>query len=294
VPGETVSVVVPTRNSAATLAACLQSIRGQTHSPLELFIVDNHSEDTTVEIAEGLADVVVIAGPERSAQRNEGARRSTGDYLLFIDSDMVLAPKVVEECVEATLAGGLVAVVIPEESFGQGFWARRKAFERSFYVGDDTIEAARFFPRVVFEVLGGFDEWMPAGPEDWDLHQRAAAVGPVGRTSALIRHDEGSPTLRGLMAKKYYYGKGIDSYRRRHPEAAKGQLRLIRPAFVRGRARLARQPFLAGTMLLMKSAEFAAGGLGVLSSRLSARAGDNSADGSLEGESAPVPREPRA
>jgi glycosyltransferase involved in cell wall biosynthesis len=264
---EPVSVIVPTRNSAASLAACLESVRAQTYAPVELIVVDNGSEDATMEIARRIADSVVSAGPERSAQRNEGARRAAGTNLLFVDSDMVLEPAVVAECIAVTQAGRLAGVVVPEQSFGEGFWGRCKTFERSFYVGDESIEAARFFPRAVFEAVGGFDEGLPAGPEDWDLHQRVRARGPIGRTAAIIRHDEGQPSLRRLMAKKYYYGQGMDAYRRRHPEAARKQLQLLRPAFVRGRGRLARHPVLTGGMLLMKTAEFAAGGMGLLRAR---------------------------
>ena len=301
---EKVSVIVPTRNSVRYLGPCLESIRAQTYPHAELIVVDNHSEDGTAELAQRHADVLVILGPERSTQRNEGARRASGAYLLFIDSDMVLQPEVVAQCLEVTKAGSFAGVIIPEESFGEGFWARCKAFERSFYLGDETIEAARFFPRSVFEAVGGFDERMPAGPEDWDLHQRVRARGEIGRTEAIIRHDEGSPSLRELMAKKYYYGKGIDAYRRRHPEAARRQLRFVRPAFLRGRSRLRRQPALAAGMLFMKGAEFAAGGAGLLSSRIrrppdksptaSPPLGGDGAKSTLEGKRTSVPREPGA
>jgi glycosyltransferase involved in cell wall biosynthesis len=271
VPADLVSVVVPTRNSASHLRACLASIKGQTHSPLELIVVDNHSEDDTQEIARELADMVAVLGPERSAQRNEGARLSTGAYVFFVDSDMVLEPGVVAEAV-ALAAAGPRSVVIPEVSFGSGFWARCKALERSLYLGDETVEAARFFRRADFEAVGGFDEEMPAGPEDWDLHERIRATGvAVARTSALIYHDEGRPTLGSLARTKLYYGRGMATYIRKHPELARRQLTLVRPAFLRNWRALAADPVTAAGMVVMKTCEFAAGGVGLISERLSAR-----------------------
>jgi glycosyltransferase involved in cell wall biosynthesis len=266
-----VSIVIPTRNSAATLAACLESARSQDYSDIELIVVDNHSRDRTQEVALGLADSVLTAGPERSAQRNAGARAAVGQFLFFIDSDMVLEPTVVSECVGAA-RGGAGSVVIPELSFGEGYWTRCKALERACYLGDETIEAARFFTRDAFERAGGFDESIPAGPEDWDLHERVRASGAqVGRAESLIWHNEGRLRLRETMATKFYYGQGTGVYLRRHPTLARRQLRLFRPAFVRHWRKLARQPLTGAGMLVMKGFELGAGAAGLWSARVGER-----------------------
>jgi GT2 family glycosyltransferase len=265
-----VSVIVPTRNSARTLAACLESVRRQDHGDIELLVVDNGSTDETREIAGRLSDGMIEAGPERSAQRNRAAEVATGTLFLFVDSDMILDPAVVAECIELAVAGA-GAIVVPEESFGVGFWARCKALERSCYVGDTSIEAARFFTREIFERAGGYDETL-VGPEDWDLHERARQAGaPVGRTAANIRHDEGRLRLDDLLAKKFRYGKTLGRYRRKHPALARSQLRLFRPAFLRHRARLLRSPLVTSGMAVMKSAEAAAGAAGLIAATIERR-----------------------
>lgn len=258
-----VSIIIPTRNSAATLERCLESVRAQTFEPIEIVVVDNFSTDGTKALAEQFAQVVVQAGPERSAQRNRGAADSTGDYVLMIDSDMELSPTVVAECVACAQRDGAVAVTIPERSIGEGLWTAAKALERSCYVGDDTIEAPRFFTREVFNRYGGYDEAI-TGVEDWDLPARMRGKEAFGRATAEILHLEGRIRLGALLRKKYYYGKGLAGYMRRHPKLARRQLVIVRPAFLRHWRRLGRRPLLTAAMLFMKTAEFAAGGLGAL------------------------------
>src|SRR5205823_2128946 len=128
-----ISVVVPTKNSASTLRPCLESIRRQS-VPIELIVVDNGSTDGTSEIARGMADIVLDAGPERTAQRNAGAARASGNALAFFDSDMVLERDVVEQSI-ALLADplGPGALVVPERSFGKGYWAACRSLEKSLY-----------------------------------------------------------------------------------------------------------------------------------------------------------------
>ena len=154
---ETVSVIVTTRNSGQTLEACLASIRRQTYPATELVVVDNHSSDDTLEIANRYADTVATIGPERSAQRNHGASLASGAPLLFIDADMVLDPRGRRRGRRACSPAVVPAVVIPEETVGEGFWTACRALERGCYNGDDTIEAARFYTRAAFAEAGGFD-----------------------------------------------------------------------------------------------------------------------------------------
>lgn len=251
-----VSFVVPTRNSARTLDSCLVSLRHQTHREVEVVVVDNHSTDATGDIALRLAHRFVLGGPERSAQRNLGMAHSTGEVVVFIDSDMVLERQVAS-AIERVFAekSETQALIIPERSFGDGFLARCKSFERIRYVGDDRVEAPRAFRRPVIEALGGWTEAL-VGPEDWDLADRAASAGVrVGRVDAWIWHDEGRIRLRDAFAKKRYYGRCIGHYLRMHRGA--GSRRLMRTSLVRQPTTLARHPVLTVGMLMLKASEAA-------------------------------------
>src|SRR5581483_9547513 len=73
-----VAVIVPTRNSERTLESCLRSIRAQS-VPTQIVVVDNCSTDRTAEIARRFADITLIQGPERSAQRNAGWRAADAE-----------------------------------------------------------------------------------------------------------------------------------------------------------------------------------------------------------------------
>jgi glycosyltransferase involved in cell wall biosynthesis len=254
-PGAAVSVIVPTRNAGTVLARCLASVRAQTRPAASLIVVDNGSEDDTVGIARQFADIVVDQGPERSAQRNHGASLATGSHLLFIDADMVLQPGVIEDCLHVQQAGGAAAVIIPETSFGSGFWSRCRWFERTCYEGDNRIEAARFFLRDAFFEAGGYDVSMVGG-EDWDLSHRVRGGGTLPRTRARILHDDGRLTLLGAAAKKRYYATGYARYfRKRGPRGLAEANPLLRGAFVRHWRRFCRHPLLALGMMTLKTAE---------------------------------------
>lgn len=266
-----VTVVVTTRNNHRTLEACLQSIATQTYSPIELIVVDNNSSDDTKEIAKKYTNLVFNKGPERCAQRNYAAHKASGEYLLIIDSDMELDPNVLAECVQSVRdTKDIQAVVIPEESFGQGFWAKCKRLERSFYVGVNWMEAARFYNKQLYDRLEGYNEQLVSG-EDWDLSQRAEEITKLARTDAYIYHNEGKLKLAGTLKKKYYYAQNFAKYLQsnQHANAVKSQTGPLAryKLFLTHPIRLFRNPFYGIGMLYMKTCEFSFGALGYLSAK---------------------------
>jgi glycosyltransferase involved in cell wall biosynthesis len=268
-----VSVVVPTKNSALTLKACLDSIKQQIYPDIEIVVVDNFSSDSTPDIAKKYADKFFSRGPERSAQRNHAVDNTSGKYVCIIDSDMILNKDVIKDCVNAIeSANNISGVIIPEESFGEGFWARCKKLERSFYVGVPYMEAARFFKKVDFQKLGGYNTEMVSG-EDWDLSQRIENLGKLSRIESFIYHNEGKISLVKTIQKKYYYARLIKSYINTSSSADN----LSQQTSILGRYRLFlskpkvlfEDPIVGIGMLFMKTCEFFFGGIGYLIARFS-------------------------
>ena len=235
-----VSVVVPTRNSGRTLAACLTSLRAQSYPDVEVIVVDNSSGDDTVDIATALADRVLNHGPERAAQRNLGLLQyAAGNVFGYIDSDMILGPRVLSSAVEA-IAGGTVGVYVPEVILARGAYGAMRRFERSCYDAS-PLDAVRFFRSEDFKAVGGFDEALPSGTEDWDLDLQlksrgsfaaiprseaddlsgwvlkdlCKAKGAVPRQADAIYHDESGNGFREFARKKAYYAAGFDDYRQK-------------------------------------------------------------------------------
>ncbi|MBV8222081.1 MAG: glycosyltransferase family 2 protein [Candidatus Eremiobacteraeota bacterium] len=260
-----VSLIVTSKNSARTIEACLRSAREQQYQPIELVVVDNASSDDTPQIARRNADIVIDKGPERSAQRNAGIGAARGEYVLVLDADMVLERDVVAAAVEAA-QGGAAVVAIPEVSFGQGFWSACKTFERAFYARDPVVSAGRFFSRQAALDAGGYDETL-TGPEDWDLSMRLAGSTPIAFARARILHDEGRQTLSDLFRKKYYYGRSLPAFVRKHGSAALKRLNPARSSLIAGIGEMFKHPLLACGMIVMKSVEAAGGTAGMLDAR---------------------------
>lgn len=267
-----VSVIITTKNEQDVLEKLLQSIKNQSYQNLEIILIDNNSTDRTKQLARRYTDKIYDFGPERSAQRNYGAKKAKGKYLLFLDADMELTKKVIEECVILIESKkNIGGIAIPEKSKAVTFWEKIKAYERSFYneKGDPITDAARFFKKKVFRSSGGYDETI-TGPEDWDLPETIREMGfGIERSKSSIYHRERVSSLLSLSKKKFYYARFAYRYLKKHdiPIIGPKTIYFLRPVFYKNLSRIIAHPILSSAMIVMLSTELIGGALGYLLGR---------------------------
>lgn len=256
-----VSVIVPTRNSAAHLEACLDSIRAQSYANIELIVVDNHSSDRTVEIAKRYGATVLCAGPERSAQVNLGVQAAHGAYVYRVDADFELDETVVQECV-TLVNSGADAVVVHNSPREIGWLSRIRKFEVDLYKYSLDHSAARFVSRPLYLRVGGYDADITAG-EDYDLQNRLLRAGvQVAFCHAEATHLDEPTRLTPLLLKYYRYGQDFHHYVRRNPERRLVQLGFVRRDFLRHWRDFVRRPVAGFGLVVYHTAKYVAGALG--------------------------------
>lgn len=258
----TVTVVVPTRNNTRTIEACLRSVRDQTYPSVELIVVDNHSTDDTAEIAARIADRVIVAGPERSAQRNTGIEAASGEWVLWLDSDMLLPPRTLDVAMETAQRTGATGVALPERTIGDGFWTACRALERECYLDDPWLHNPRLVRRDFLLGEGGFHLDM-SGPEDADLRMRMRGAGlGIELAPIIVDHDEGRLTVADVLRKRYYYGRSIPAFAAQHDGAVGAQGKAVLSSYVRNHRRLLKDPAHAAGMVALRGLEVVGYSLG--------------------------------
>jgi glycosyltransferase involved in cell wall biosynthesis len=184
------SIIVPCHNSARFVVETAEAAFAQTLRELEIVFVDDGSSDDTA----ALIARVMAAHPARAAQlvaqpdsglasaRNHGIRVARGQYILPLDSDDLIAPTMLEECVALLDADPELALVYTDrEDFGDvnRVWpAGEYALERLKYF--NQLSYCALFRRSVWEAVGGYRENV-SGLDDWDFWVAVAARGFKGR-----------------------------------------------------------------------------------------------------------------
>jgi glycosyltransferase involved in cell wall biosynthesis len=215
-----VSVVVPAKDSQASLDRLLASLGrqddpvGGAPSALEVIVVDDGSSPPLV-VPDEVTLVRLDASPTFSAgrARNEGARRASGDVLLFLDADMLLGPAAVrrlarwcgahpaavvtgiiaffdvddvgERRLDAAIESGRLAETLRDDERNDQDWRDPHFMRTADMTVEDpeifsvTIGAVMCVPRALHEAVGGLRELGRRGIEDTEYGYRLHTAGAL-------------------------------------------------------------------------------------------------------------------
>jgi GT2 family glycosyltransferase len=201
VPQVKCSIVVPVYNHAAVTRHCLDELLAE-HTPgLELIVVDDASEDSTVDLLPEYGDQIRVVRHEENKgfahSCNDGASEAHGRYVIFLNNDTEPTPGWLEALVayaERTPAAAVVGskllypnrtiqhagIVITQEHYPRhiygGFPADHSAVRKSRRFQCVTA-AATLFRADIFTQAGGFDTRFLNAYEDVDLCLRLGRMG---------------------------------------------------------------------------------------------------------------------
>lgn len=174
-----ISIVVPAYNASKTIVETLDSINNQTYKNFECFVVDDGSLDgdelyRVIEKFLAFHNFYFIRKENGgvSSARNLGASKASGEYLMFVDSDDMIAPTYIEKCLNEYQKNPDLSLVCTNV----------QEFERStLKVSHDIVPLSKFifhnaiFPCIAlirkdsFNSVGGYDEGLKVC-EDWNLY----------------------------------------------------------------------------------------------------------------------------
>ncbi len=221
-----------------------------------------------------------MKGPERSAQMNYGVAEAQGQFILRVDSDMILDKDLIDKCLRICQEGAdaIVIPVLPYMSGRKNFWISCRMLEQKMLIDDMTNVAPRFMDKNVFLSAGGYDETIVAW-EDYDLHNRLMKSGcrTVSLEDSALWHLGEAYSLSEVVVRMIKYGKtgSLGLFTKKHGLNGLKQISIFRPSYFRHSDYILKDPLHFIGMLFMKIIQTVSVALGAFVRNLS---GNNSRD----------------
>lgn len=253
-----ISVVIPMRNEAGHIAACLDSIFAQDYPSdrFEVIVVDGDSDDASAEILAGYGERVrVFQNRKRIVPpaMNIGIRAARGEIVMRVDAHTTLDPAYMRTGVETLrrtradnvggpmhavgggrLANGIAAAM--GSRFGIGAYFHFGTEEREV----DTVYLG-MYPRAALARIGLYDEELVRNQDDELNYRLRKAGGRIVLTPLMRSHYQNRTSVRKLARQFYQYGLWKVRVLQKHPLQMSPR-HFVPPAFV---AALAASAFLA-------------------------------------------------
>ena len=202
-----ISIIIPAFNEAEFIAKTLKAIFTVAKSyagHVEILVVDNNSTDNTAEIASSMGAIVVFEAKNQIARaRNSGAKKATGDYLVFVDADTILEGDILDK-VSANLSCGKVigggAWTEPDLE-GPGYFIFKYVINYLLALKNITLGPFLYCDYQAFLRVDGFDESYYAG-EEFSLARRLKKEGKnLNKSWKIIKF---SPTHRIITSSRRF------------------------------------------------------------------------------------------
>lgn len=234
----TVSVVIPCYDQASFLGEAVESVLAQTFTDWEIVIVDDGSPDDTATVAHDLIArnldhrirLVRQANAGLARARNAGIEVARGRYILPLDADDMLDPRMLAATVEVLETRPDIAIAYTDETiFGSvDRILRLGEFEPFTLPAKNGFAYCSLYRREVWEAVGGYNPNMRWGYEDWDFW-----VGAIERGYVPQRISEPLFLYRFRPGTMYAAARTHDPELRRqmrtnHPRSYRPWLRLAR------------------------------------------------------------------
>jgi len=183
----TLSFIVPAHDEEELLPRTLESLHEAMRVLIdrcEIIVVDDASSDETPEIAQAHgARVVSVAHRQIAKTRNAGAREAVGEYLIFVDADSAVTPRLVRAALVAMRRGAVGGGARIRFDGAVPRWGRVIEWvSNHLYAGAGLASGPFLFcTKAAFEEAGGFDETL-YGAEEAAFSR---ALGKLGRFASL-------------------------------------------------------------------------------------------------------------
>jgi glycosyltransferase involved in cell wall biosynthesis len=209
-----VTVVVCSRNRGSVIGRCLDSVIRA--NPAEILVIDGNSTDDTVAVARSKGVTVVSDnGAGLGAARQLGASLAQNDYVVFVDTDVVVEPwtlrlmldEAIEERYDALEAELRTLSEHPTYWQGAERWRREVQMRKGIA---SVLGCQITLVRKELLLTVGFDPAFKGAAEDADFCYRARAVGAVvAHSSRAVAYHEDRVTLRDFIGQKIWHGRGL-------------------------------------------------------------------------------------
>lgn len=177
-----ISIIIPTLNEEKYLPKLLKSIKEQEFTDYEVIIADANSTDKTLEIAQEYG-AKVIPGGMPAVGRNKGAKIAQGDFLFFLDSDVILPKHFLSHALTEMRLRGVNLASCEFLPLSNLLLDKiiHKFGSLSMKLSQFSVPHAPGFcfliTKDLFDRVGGFDETITIA-EDHDLVKRASKISP--------------------------------------------------------------------------------------------------------------------